>query len=274
MHWGNRMNFEAITRLAPWLVPLSTTFSVIIVVLLIGVSINALKNRQHLHQKEALQSYAFPMAYHTEVRLRYPHLTKADVAKGFEQLRFYFWICWKKEPKTVAMPSKLVDACWHAFITDTRNYRQFCDDVYGCFLHHMPRVEVCLPQDEKNDDGERAKVESKDVNKLKLTIKAQELDAARVYHWAVMLQKPVVDDHQVSTDASIDMAVPLLFTIDQDMRIPDGYFYSPEVIRFLVGYDLKAAESAAASLDSTAAGSLGAGCGDGGVACGGCGGST
>jgi hypothetical protein len=125
-----------------------------------------------------------------------------------------------------------------------------------------------------NDDGGVAKVESKDVEKLKLAIEAQELDAARVYHWAVALQKSVLDGHQVSTDASMNMLVPLLFTIDQDMCIPDGYFYSPEVIRFLADYDLKAAESAAASLDSSTAGSLGAGCGDGGVACGGCGGST
>ena len=270
------MTFDTITTLFPWLLPVGTFFLVIFLLLLLVVVVSALQNRQYLRQQAALQSYVFPQTYMDDVKLRYPHLTEADLAIAFEELRLYFSLCWKKQPKTVVMPSRLVDVCWHVFITDTRQYQQFSEDVYGRFLHHMPRVEVDLPQPEEQkeqeqaDDGDVAK----EAKKRRLAIKAQELDAARVYHWAVALQKPVPDDHQVATNASMGMLVPLLFTIDQDMRIPDGYFYSPAVIRFLADYDLIAAESAAASLDSSAAGSLGTGCGDGGVACGGCGGST
>jgi hypothetical protein len=267
------MNFDEITHSVPWVLPVGTFFFAISLILLVVVGISALQDRQYLQRHEALQNYVFPQSYFEEVRTRYPHLTEANVAIAFEQLRLYFSICLRKEPKTVAMPSKLVDLCWHVFITDTRHYQRFCNDVYGRFLHHMPRVEVYLPQDEKTEEG-MTKAESKEAKELILAIKAQELDAARIYHWAVALQVPVEGGHLVSTDPGLEMPVPLLFSIDQDMRIPEGYIYSPEVMRFLANYDLKAAESAAASLDSSAGGSLGTGCGDGGVACGGSGGSV
>lgn len=268
------MNIDAITTQFPWLLPLGTFFFAIFLILLVVVTISALQNRQYLRQQEALQNYVFPQQYLDEVRTRYPHLTEAEVVITFEQLRLYFSICWRHEPKLVAMPSKVVDVCWHVFITDTRHYQQFCDDVFGSFLHHMPRVEVSLPQAEKTKDGDVAEEESNDAKELRLSVKAHELDAARVYKWALALQVPVQDVHLASTDSNLDMPVPLLFSIDQDMHIPDGYFYAPVVIRFLASFDIKTAESEAASLDSSAAASLGTGCGDGGLACGGCGGST
>lgn len=268
------MNIDAITRSVPGLLPLCFFFLAIFSLLLAVVAISALQNRKYLRQQEVLQSYVFPQSYLDKVKTQYPHLIEDDLTIAFEQLRLYFTICRRHEPKNVAMPSKLVDQCWHAFITDTRHYQQFCDGVYGRFLHHMPRVEVCLPQIEETDDAGVANAESNEAKEQRLAVKGHELDAARVFHWAVMLQLPVQNGHQVSTEAGLDIPAPLLFTIDQDLHIPDGYFYSTEVIRFLANYDLKAAESTAASLDSTEGGSLGAGCGDAGVVCGGCGGST
>ncbi|MDO8772080.1 MAG: hypothetical protein Q7K57_25910 [Burkholderiaceae bacterium] len=270
------MNIDAITTQFPWLLPLGTFFIAIFLILLVVVVISALQNRQYLRQQEALQCYVFPLSYFEEVKTRYPHLTETDVAKAFEQLRFYFTICRKKEPKTVAMPSKLVDVCWHIFITDTRHYRQFCDDVYGKFLHHMPKVEVTVPRQDETTDGDVAKVESKEAKVQRLAVKAHELEAARVYQWAVMLHEPLQDDVKASVEEHIAVSIPLLFSIDQEMRIADGYCYPPEVLQFLATYDLEAAESAMAGLDSMAGGSVGMGCGDGGsaVGCGGCGGST
>lgn len=40
--------------------------------------------------------------------------------------------------RRIAMPSKLVDAAWHAHITYTRDYQEFCQSVFGRFLHHTP----------------------------------------------------------------------------------------------------------------------------------------
>jgi hypothetical protein len=35
-------------------------------------------------------------------------------------------------------PSELVDHGWHAFLLYTREYAQFCDQVAGRFIHHIP----------------------------------------------------------------------------------------------------------------------------------------
>lgn len=38
----------------------------------------------------------------------------------------------------VIVPSKEVDAFWHAHILDTRKYAKDCNRIFGCFLHHFP----------------------------------------------------------------------------------------------------------------------------------------
>jgi hypothetical protein len=35
-------------------------------------------------------------------------------------------------------PSELVDHGWHAFLLYTREFAQFCDQVAGRFIHHIP----------------------------------------------------------------------------------------------------------------------------------------
>jgi len=39
----------------------------------------------------------------------------------------------------LAAMSHGVDALWHLFITHTPQYAEFCDQVYGEYLHHQPR---------------------------------------------------------------------------------------------------------------------------------------
>lgn len=63
------MNFDSISNLFPWLLPVGTFFIAIFLVLLAVVAISALQNRQHLRQQEALQSYVFPPSYFEEVNL-------------------------------------------------------------------------------------------------------------------------------------------------------------------------------------------------------------
>ncbi|MFR9729100.1 glycine-rich domain-containing protein [Saccharopolyspora sp. MS10] len=36
-------------------------------------------------------------------------------------------------------PSKPVDIGWHAFILHTREYAEFCEQVAGRFIHHVPQ---------------------------------------------------------------------------------------------------------------------------------------
>ncbi len=214
-----------------------------------------------------LKGYVFPESYHIEVMKRYPHLSAEDVTLSFEQLRFYFSICLLKKPTSVAMPSRIVDVCWHIFLCDTKQYKQFCETVLGDFLHHEAWVDANLSVQRELTAG----VAQKEPEELSEEMNAQQalefrnhLAAARIYQWSAELE----GEGQKSKLPS----VPLLFKIDEALAIKDGFLYPQEHIDFLANYDLKGAESEAASQDLAAAGSAGVACGDGG-SCGGCGGS-
>lgn len=232
--------------------------------------INVYLDSQEKKRRGFLKGYVFPESYHIEVMKRYPHLSTEDVNLAFEQLRFYFSICLLKMPMSVAMPSRIVDVCWHIFLCDTRQFKQFCKMVFGDFLHHDAWVEANLSvQSELTAD-----VVQKEQEDLSEEMKAQQalefrnhLAAARIYQWSAELEG--------EGQKSMLPAVPLLFRIDEELAIKDGFLYPREVTEFLAQYDLKAAESRMASLDLADAGSAGMACGDGGGAsCGGCGGSV
>ncbi len=265
------MSHHALERQYPWLYPITLFFAGTIFVLLTMVTVGAFLKRQRQKRLQKLQDYVFPTNYHDEVTRRYLHLSEEDVNLAFEQLRFYFGICLTKKPVSVAMPSRIVDTCWHVFISDTREYREFCDKVFGDFLHHKAWTEANLSVQseliEVVDDQEKEALSEEMKNQLMLEFRNQ-LAAARIYQWAAELES--------KGQYSIETAVPLLFRIDEELAISDGFLYSRDVTEFLAKYNLKAAESEAANLDIAAAGSDGAACGDGGgaAACGGCGGSV
>jgi hypothetical protein len=238
--------------------------------LLLLEGINVYLDGKEQRRRGFLKEYVFPESYHAEVVKRYPHLLAQDVSLAFEQLRFYFSICLLKMPSSVAMPSRIVDVCWHIFICDTRQYKQFCEMVFGDFLHHDAWVEANLSVQSELTAG----VEQTDPEDLSEEMKTQQalefrnhLAAARIYQWSSELEG--------EGQKSMFPAVPLLFRIDEELAIKDGFLYPQELINFLAQYDLNAAESRMASLDLAAAGGDGGACGDGGGAsCGGCGGST
>lgn len=232
--------------------------------------INVYLDRKQQKRRGFLKGYVFPESYHAEVMKRYPHLSAEAVNLAFEQLRFYFSICLLKKPTSVAMPSRIVDVCWHIFLCDTRQYKHFCEMIFGDFLHHDAWVEANLSVQSELTAG----VEQTDPEDLSEEMKTQQalefrnhLAAARIYQWSTELEG--------EGQKSMFPSVPLLFRIDEELTIKDGFFYPREVTEFLAQYDLNAAESRMASLDLADAGSAGMACGDGGGAsCGGCGGST
>lgn len=242
------------------------------VVLLLLKAVNAYLDRKERKQRDLLKHYVFPEICYSEVQHRYPHLTANQVALAFEQLRLYFevYLVYSSPSSTrqVAMPSKLVDTCWHAFICETREYQAFCESIFGGFLHHESKVNTSFPllaisaEDFKN--GEATNLSGETQAQREFDFKNQ-LAAARIYHWAMSMgrQKQHADLVQM----------PLLFSIDQELNIEDGYIYKPEVLDFLAKYDLKAAEAMVTKREAEAAGGSAAACGDGG-SCGGCGGST
>ena len=53
-------------------------------------------------------------------------------------------------PAVSLVPSKEIDAIWHAHILDTRAYREDCNMVFGYFLNHYPYFGINGEQDYSN----------------------------------------------------------------------------------------------------------------------------
>ncbi len=56
----------------------------------------------------------------------------------------------KMYPSVDLVPSKLIDAFWHAHILDTKAYRQDCQNVFGYFLDHYPYFGIKDSEDYEN----------------------------------------------------------------------------------------------------------------------------
>jgi hypothetical protein len=251
------MNYAFFTETFPWLAPMGQYFAAIFLVLFMAGSVIALEGRQWSKQKMILEDWKFDSSYTQVVLQKYPHLQDADVIAAFEQLRLYFQICWRYEKRLVAMPSRLIDECWHVFICDTRNYARFCEAVFGRFLHHEPPIGYEL---QKTDNYERNQ--------------RQMLVHARAYHGALYAAENNGNEAcatNVTVGAKVSLVVPALFSIDEQLRIEGGFCYSAEFLESLAAFDVKKAESRLSKNDGAADGS-GAACGDGGSC--GCGGSV
>lgn len=242
-------------------------------VFLLLQGINAYLNRQEQKRKELLKGYTFPTSCYLEVQQRYPHLTTEHVNIAFEQLRLYFEVCLlhssPNSANSLAMPSKLVDVCWHSFICETMEYQTFCKSTFGGFLHHEFRGNTSFllvditADDIKNGKNKKslAEAQAQQARDFK-----NQLSGARIYHWALAISE--------SQSSSKPVQVPVLFSIDREFNIEDGYFYTSEILGFLAKFDLKGAEALVKKRESEAAGGSAAACGDGGgAACGVCGGS-
>ena len=92
----------------------------------------------------------------------------------------------------VSMPSQVVDVAWHEFILYTRPYEKFCKKGLGRFLHHTPTEAMSSPT--VAQDGIK---------------RAWRLSCAR---------------HKI--DPARPAELPLLFSIDKQLNIEDGFIYS------------------------------------------------
>jgi hypothetical protein len=53
----------------------------------------------------------------------------------------------REYPDEAIVPSKVIDAFWHAHILDTQAYAPDCDRFFGFFLHHFPYFGMRGPED-------------------------------------------------------------------------------------------------------------------------------
>jgi hypothetical protein len=150
------------------------------------------QQRLRARREAAIDTYEFPPGLRERVRRHYPHLRDADVDRVFSALREYFHLCRVAGRRLLAMPSQVVDVAWHEFILYTRHYEAFCRQALGRFLHHTP-AEAMRSRTEASDGLKRS--------------------------WRLACRRAGIDPKAAT-------ALPLLFAIDSELGIVDGFRYA------------------------------------------------
>jgi hypothetical protein len=136
-------------------------------------------------------TYPFPATIKERVKIKYPHLNNEQLELVIVALRDYFLICNQAGRRMISMPSQVVDVAWHEFILFTRAYKTFCHKGLGRFLHHTPAEAMKAP-----------------------TIAQDGIKRA----WKLACKKEKIDPKNATY-------LPLLFSIDADLAIEDGFKY-------------------------------------------------
>lgn len=105
--------------------------------------------RLKLPSLKSLEMFTCP-----EVVLKYARdydVTEAESKLLFRETLKMLWLMAKHQLETpgkraseipeafnVHKPMDPLDKMWHEFILFTREYHQFCDEFFGCYLHHVP----------------------------------------------------------------------------------------------------------------------------------------
>ena len=166
-----------------WLV---TLFFIFVATALYGAWV---ASRQRMQIREG----RLPVLPKRKLRQQFVNVEAKDadlVERGFRQ---FFMACSRSNGRYVAMPSKIVDAYWHALILDTKSYADWCDRTLGRFLHHIPAER--LGSDAMANDGLR-----------------------RAWFWAC--RDEAIDPRKPSR-------LPLLFALDTKLGVAGGIVYSP-----------------------------------------------
>jgi len=145
-------------------------------------------------QEAFINAYRFPPGLLDRLARKRPELAGQDRQRVEQALRQYFLIYLKCGFKFVSMPSQLVDDLWHEFILYTRNYQQFCQQAFGRFFHHTPAIALS-PKERKGNAGLR-----------------------RVWWHAC---------REESIDPRKPGRLPLLFALDGECKLADGFLYAP-----------------------------------------------
>ena len=150
-----------------------------------------------LSQQVYIDTCQFPFSLTGKVSKTYPHLSSIQVESVMKGLRQFFQICHEAGPVMVAMPSQVVDVAWHEFILSTQAYDDFCQQAYGHFLHHTPAQ--AMRQASQGPQGiKRA--------------------------WRLACEREGINPKRPTR-------LPLLFALDADLEIPDGFKYSIDCSR-------------------------------------------
>lgn len=150
------------------------------------------RKKREAKQLSYIENYTFPKRVRETIASTYPHLTEADIDLVLEGLRDYFRFARQASGKMVSMPSQVVDVAWHAFLLFTKIYQTFCKKSFGKFFHHHPA------------EAMKSKTLAQDGIK-------------RVWNLACKKE---------NISPSTPHTLPLLFALDAQLNIPDGFKYT------------------------------------------------
>lgn len=160
-------------------------------VILLAVNKQIQKNKRK-KQAQFIEHYVFPPSINDKIKSTYPHLSDQQVNLVMDGLREYFQICRQAKKSMVSMPSQAVDLAWHEFILFTKHYEAFCKQGLGFFLHHTPAQAMASP-----------KIAQKGVKNA----------------WSIACQRANIPGNKPNR-------LPLIFAIDKEFAIPDGFYYT------------------------------------------------
>lgn len=140
-----------------------------------------------------IRESVFPQMLKRKLRDTFPFLTPKDGDLVERGLRQFFLACLRSRGAYVAMPSRAVDALWHAFTQNTTAYRDWCSNALGFVPEYAPAV--VLGKKAHHNDGLR-----------------------RAWYWACK-------DEAIRP--RMPSRLPLLFALDAKLAIPNGFHYLP-----------------------------------------------
>lgn len=162
------------------------------VLIVATVAVVALRRNQFKLRSQRIDQFAYPASLTDKIILKYPHLTPKQADYVIAGLKEYFQVCLKAGKQNVSMPSQVVDVAWHEFILFTRHYHYFCNKALGRYLHHTPAE----------------------------AMKSQTIAEAGIKTaWEISCQRENINSKQPER-------LPILFAIDTDLAIPDGFKYN------------------------------------------------
>lgn len=160
---------------------------------LLAVLVRGLWRRWQRQSRLAfVEGYRWPKGLLDELQRHYPALTFGQTQRVGEGLRQFFRVALVSGGQPVAMPSRVVDVLWHAFILHSRAYEHFCRQAFGRMLHHTP------------------------VAALRHGAREHNARLRRTWWWACKDE---------GIDARNPSRLPLLFALDGQLAIADGFAY-------------------------------------------------
>ena len=161
--------------------------------LLVAASLVWRNRRRHAHER-FINQFDYARLLDARLAKKRPELNSRQRQAVFQALAEYFHLCRMAGRRMVSMPSQVVDDAWHEFILFTRNYESFCQKALGRFLHHVPAESMASPT-QAQDGIKRA--------------------------WRLACLREGINPR-------LPQRLPLLFSIDRELGIADGFHYVPD----------------------------------------------